>query len=711
MTDPEKHTLDIQLLGGFRLDYADQSVDGIDTPRLQSLLAYLLLHRETPQSRHRLAFLFWPDSPESQALTNLRNLLYRLRQQLPDADRFLSVDHNTLQWRTEAPFDLDVARFEQALERPDEGLGAGPAGAGPGSVSARQALEEAVDTYAGDLLPSCYDDWIVADRQRLAQAFRRALERLVQQTEAQQDYSAGILYAQRLQRHDPLEEGPYRHLMRLRALTGDRAGALRAYHRCETVLERELGVEPSPSTREIYERLLALEDGSAEPVRSLAPMVATFPLVGRHDAWSSLREAWRTASSGRPHFALINGEAGIGKTRLAEELVQWTSRQGIATATARCYAIERELAYAPAAAWLRALPRPRLEPVWQTELARILPDLLAEQPDIPPPGPLTEAWQRQRFFEALARAVLAAGQPLLLVIDSLQWCDQGTLEWLHYLVNHNPRARLLLVGTFRPQDPGDDGPLDALLHVLRQSEQLTEITLSPLGKAEAATLAEQAAGRKLEGNLIDCLYGETEGNPLFIVETVRAGLPDEVRGSPSEGFVCLPRPLPPKMKDALMARVDQLSPPARALAEAAATIGREFTFLVLTQASDRDEDALVPVLDELWRHRIFRQQGEDAYDFGHDKLREVIYDGLSRARKRMLHRHVAQALERVHAKNLDAVAARIANHYERADEPEEAVRYYQQAATVAESMQCEEMATVYGRRASALQDRSKSDTG
>jgi len=685
MTHPGKHALHIQLLGGFRLDYADAPVDGIDTPRLQSLLAYLLLHREMPQSRHRLAFLFWPDSSESQALTNLRNLLYRIRQQLPDADRFLSVHHNTLQWRTEAPFDLDVARFEQALERAGEGLGAGPSGAGPGSATTRQALEEAVDIYAGDLLPSCYDDWIVADRQRLAQAFRRALETLVQLTEAQQDHSAGILYAQRLQRHDPLEEAPYRHLMRLRALTGDRAGALRIYHRCETVLERELGVEPSPSTREIYERLLALEDGSAEPVRPLVPMVATFRLVGRHDAWSSLREAWRTASSRRPFFALITGEAGIGKTRLAEELVQWTSRQGIATATARCYTIERELAYAPVAAWLRALPRPRLEPVWQTELARILPDLLAERPDIPPPGPLTEAWQRQRFFEAMGRAVLAAGQPLLLVIDALQWCDRGTLEWLHHLVSQNPRARLLLVGTFRPQDAGADGPLNALLHALRQSEQLTEIALSSLGKAEAANLAAEAAGRKLGRNLVDCLYGETEGNPLFIVETVRAGLPEEVRGSPSEGFVCLPRPLPPKMKDALLARVDQLSLPARALAEVAATIGREFAFPVLAEASHWEEDDLVPVIDELWRHRIFRQQGEDAYDFSHDKLREVIYDGLSRARKRMLHRHVARALERVHAKSLDAVAARIANHYERAAEPEEGVRRYQQAADVASS--------------------------
>jgi DNA-binding SARP family transcriptional activator len=101
----DEQTLHIKLLGDFRLVYGDEPVTSIDTPRLQSLLAYLLLHRDAPQSRHRLAFLFWPDSQEAQALTNLRNLLYRLRHDLPDADLFLYVDRNTLQWRSTAPIE------------------------------------------------------------------------------------------------------------------------------------------------------------------------------------------------------------------------------------------------------------------------------------------------------------------------------------------------------------------------------------------------------------------------------------------------------------------------------------------------------------------------------------------------------------------------------------------------------------------------------
>jgi len=708
----QRPTLHVHLLGDFRLVYGDRIVTDVNTPRLQSLLAYLLMHREAPQPRYHIAFQFWPDSTEAQALTNLRNLLYHLRHALPDADRFIEVDAQTVQWQSDIPFTLDVSRFERALDHAERAKA---------PSAARKALEKAVDVYRGKLLPSCYADWIQTERERLHQAFIEGLERLIGLLEDQRDYRAAIEYAQRLLRHDPLHEATYQQLMRLLALSGDRAGALRAYHQCATTLERELGVEPGPATREAYQRLLETKTVPAPSPIPGAQLAAALPLVGRHQEWGRLREAWRAIRPGRPHFVLLEGVAGIGKTRLAEELIRWAERQGIATASARCYAAEGELAYAPVAAWLRARPLPPLEPAWLSEIARILPELLAEQPDLPPPGPLSQSWQRQRLFEALTRTIMGSGQPritstaavgntrIVLLIDALQWCDRATLEWLRYLLRMDERqpqyeqARLLIIGTSRPEGIGDEHPLASLLQALRYEGQLTEIELGSLDEAETATLAAHVAGRELDSDLTTCLYRETEGNPLFVVETVRMGLlaAREQAGERGGewGSMCLPRPLPSKMQAAIEARLAQLSPAARELAAVAATIGREFTFAVLSHASGEDEDTLVPALDELWRRRIVREQGAEAYDFSHDKLREVAYAGLSTARQRLLHHHVAQALEAVYAADLDSVAARVAAHYERADHPERAIQYYQRAAEVARRVQADEEAARCDQRA------------
>lgn len=692
--DPVLH---IDLLGGFRVTYGAEHLTSLDGPRLRSLLAYLLLKRTVPTPRHRLAFLFWPDSTDDQALTNLRNLLYHLRHSLPRAERYVHIDHSTLWWRTDAPFECDVVGFEEALTSADTASD---------SRAVCEALEQAVALYGGDLLPGSYEDWVEPERQRLRQAFERALEQLIGLLENRHDYRAAIDHCRRLVRHDPLRESSYRTLMRLQALSGDRAGAVRTYHRCATVLERELEVEPDPITRELYERLLVLEETPLPQRVWSEGRTGVSPLVGREDEWSRLRAAWRRMNDGRVHLVLISGDPGIGKTRLAEELVQWAGRLGFSTATARCYAAEGELSYAPVAAWLRAHPLPPLEPVWRTEIARIVPELLTDDPQLPDPGSLAERWQRRRFFEAVARAVLRIDQPALLLIDALEWCDRGTLEWLRYLLRYDSRARILIVGTYRSDQVTGDHGLSELIHAARHDEQLTEVELGPLSKSATAALATNVAGRELDPDVVDCLYRETEGNPLFIVETVRGGLPETTRELPSGARICVPRPLPSRMQDALMARLEQLSPLSRSLAELAATIGREFTFDVLREASDATEDRLVQGLDELWRHRVIREQGEDAYDFSHDKLRDVLLDRMSEARRHLLHRRVGGALEHLHGHNTDPVAARIAGHYERAGELEEAVVFYRQAAEAARRRGAQDDAERCYQRVSALEDAS-----
>lgn len=288
-------SLHIQLLGNFRLIYGDTPLATVNTLRLQSLLAYLVLHRHTPLSRHHLAFLLWPDTPEAQAHTNLRTLLHRLRQALRDADHFFQIDPQTVQWRPDAPFTLDVADFEHSLAQ----------------ASSVPTLQQAINLYHGDLLPGCYDDWILPQRERLRQAFSQVLERLVMQLESERDYLAAIRAAQRLLQHDALHEATYRRLMRLYALTGNRAGVQRVYQDCLTTLRRELDILPSPATRQAYERLAYIDTPITQ--RHNLP-IQLIPFVGREEELAQLAQLLTNPTC---RLLTIVGPGGIGKTRLA----------------------------------------------------------------------------------------------------------------------------------------------------------------------------------------------------------------------------------------------------------------------------------------------------------------------------------------------------------------------------------------------------------
>lgn len=702
---PKTPALNIQLLGGFRLISAEQPVIKLDTPRLRALLAYLVLRQGVPQSRQQLAFLLWPDSSEGQARSNLRTLLHRLRVALPNADANLSLTLQTVAWQANSPLVLDVAEFEMAVARAARAEQAGD------EAAAIAAFERAAALYPGDLMPDCYDDWIQPERERLQHLAFSALERLALHLEQRGDYAPAINYTRRLREIDPARETTCFSLMRLHAARGDRAGAVRAYHTYVTTLHNELAVEPSPALRRAYEQLLAADAPPSTPVPGLAPSA---PLIGRETEWTRVQAVWHTVLDGRARLLLLTGEAGIGKTRLLEDLLSWASRQGAATAAAHCYAAEGALAYAPVTAWLRSDAVQRrlnhLEPARLREVARLIPDELARRPDLAQAGPLTEPWQRQRLFEGLARAMLAGERPLLLAIDDLQWCDRDTLQWLHFLVRYEPRAPLLVAATVREGEAGGDHPLALLLDDLRRGGQLTELPLRRLNPGETAALANNLAGRPVVAQEALDLYAETEGNPLFVVETVRAGLAREAQGEGNkEGSSSQTVNLPPGIAAEIGQRLSQLSPSARELLGVAAAIGRSFTVGVLARAAAGDEAALVHGLDELWQRRIVREHGVDAYDFSHDKLRAVAYTELSPVRQRRLQRRVAEALEAEYTGDLDRVSGQIAAHYEQAGLPDQAAAYYERAAEAARRLYANAEAIHHLRRAVGLLVPASSD--
>jgi DNA-binding SARP family transcriptional activator/predicted ATPase len=659
---PGARTFRLELLGGFRLIVDGAATTRPLTARQQQLLAYLALNGGGPIPRQQIAGRLWPDSGDAQALTNLRREWHHLRENWPELDALLDAGTRTLGWRPEALPELDVSDFERA--------------AGRGLAGDRSALDEAARLYRGDLLPHCADEWIHADRERLRVQALQALTRLVDLLEQEQAHGDAIERGQQVLRIDPLNERAWCALMRCHAHRGERATALHLYQQCASLLKQELDVQPSAATRRTYREILDVDDAAAPASALVPPRTVVYPLAGRKTEWAVLRNAWQAASAGGRRLLLIRGEAGIGKTRLAEELVEWCRSRGGSVVTTRCYAGDGRLAYAPIGAWLQSEAlRPTLtslDAVWLTDIARLRPELLIARPDVPAPEPQLETWQRSRFFDALSH-VFEAAAPLLLVVDDLQWSDADTLDWFHYFLRSPAATRCLIVGTVRAEEEQDNRPLRALVDELERLERLTLVTLGPLDEAASARLADEVAEHPLDPEVQAKTFRETEGQPLFIIERGRM----ESSGGSGEAA------LSPRVQSVVAARLARLSDEARAVAEVAAAIGRDFTFDIVAQVSDLEEDAVVRALDELWRRHVVRVQAGERWDFSHDRIREVAYGSIGPARSRLIHRRIAQALERAFASDLDRVSAPIATHLDRGGQPARAIPFLERAAQVA----------------------------
>ncbi|HUM72252.1 MAG TPA: BTAD domain-containing putative transcriptional regulator, partial [Chloroflexota bacterium] len=253
-------SLAICLLGDFSLKHGEQPITTLNAERPQSLLAYLLLHRQSSISRQKLAYTFWPDSAEEQARTNLRNLLHTLRRNLPDADHYVWFDTHTVQWRSDAGYTLDVAAFEQALA----------AGRQADNTSDRlQALTTAVTLYKGPLLPGNYDDWLIPLREKLHDAYLEALRQCAQLSAERGDSATAVHHARTLQREDPLAETAVILLMQLYAQMGDQTAVRRAYQAYIVALRQELDAEPGLETQAAYAAALQ------QAARGGVPEVAT----------------------------------------------------------------------------------------------------------------------------------------------------------------------------------------------------------------------------------------------------------------------------------------------------------------------------------------------------------------------------------------------------------------------------------------------------
>jgi DNA-binding SARP family transcriptional activator len=717
----------ISLLGAPRVEHDGGELE-VDTRKAIALLAYLALTRRR-QARDSLAGLLWPEYNQMRARAALRRTLSSLGA--ARAAGWLVADRESVDLARDGIW-VDVDRFRELLGE------CRTHGHAETEVCARclPALSEAVALYRDDFLAgfalrdsAAFDDWQFFQGEELRRELAGALERLSFGHAARGEWEQAIRHARRWMALDPLHEPAHRWLMQLYAWAGQRAAALRQYRECVRILEGELGVSPLEETTGIYEAIqendlppppaLAEERSAARPERPETPLAGeprlgppTDPLVGREEEWASLLRAYETSREAG-HVVVLEGEAGIGKTRLAEEFLGYTTGQGSVTVAARCYPGETDLAYGPFVEGLSGVigqgrVAGRLEEIpdhFLAEASRLLPELASLRPGLPSPPPLAAPGAQSRFFEGVCRVMLAACEgpsPGVLFIDDLHWADASSLDLLAYLVRRlGPERRLCVVLTWRGEEVPADHRLRGLVTEVQQARAATVLRLSRLDRAAVEELVGSVVGDA--ESLGRRLYEETEGLPLFVGEYL-AAIATDALSADQEAWS-----LPGGVRDLLHGRLGAVSETGWQLLNTAAVIGRSFDFDTAREASGRSEEEAVAALEELTDKGLVEEVkgGGDqppAYDFGHEKLRALVYEETSLARRRLLHRRVAEALVRRARRRRETgpLAGQISHHYRLAGQDAEAAEYSRLAGEHSRALYANREALAHFRAALAL---------
>jgi DNA-binding SARP family transcriptional activator/tetratricopeptide (TPR) repeat protein len=695
---PHAPRLDIRLLGAPEI-----LVDGeplhVDTRKAVAVLA-LLATDARPYARDELAALLWPDSDDEAARGALRRTLSTLRSAIGDGP--VRIDRAKVELdRREVRADIDVVD-------------------GAARSGGRAELEAAAALSRGPFLSGFYlrdspdfDDWRAARAVAVERAVLTVLDRLSQAAEADGDLPAAVGAATRRVELDPIDEGAQVRLMELLAWSGDRSGALRQYRSCVAVLDRELGVPPLAATTARYE---AIRDGSGpvEPASAIARPVGASardhprplaparrpPMVGRDDSLATILSVHAAAGAdGSGRAVVIVGEAGIGKTRLAEAAISAVRDGDGIVLGATAYPSEQGIAYGPIVDLLRsALAAPDvadrvagLDPAIRSELARLLPAMAP--PAVATPA-TREVGAHGRLLGAIAdglTSLVAGPAPGVLWLDDAQWLDASSREAIGFLDRRLAGRRLVILLAWRAEDLDAEG--QAFASRIGAEAGTTMVRLDRLDREAVATMASAVdRDRILDPAGLERLVVASEGLPLYVAEALAT--PDV---SPGGG-------LPAGVGSVLRERLDRAGETAGQVLAAASVIGRSFDLDTVRYASGRREDETVDAIEEATVRGLIRETGF-GYDFAHGALRDLAFERISQTRRRLLHRRVAEALRRdLGRAGRDDLArvASIAMHERAAGRDAEAAEAYREAGRRAAAVHANREAIEHDEAALAL---------
>jgi DNA-binding SARP family transcriptional activator len=657
--------LEVTLLGAPRITRDGEAVE-VDTRKATALLAYLAVTGGR-HTRDALCNLLWPEYDGEHARAALRRTLSTLRKAL--GHERLESAGDSVSLRREDGVQVDVEEFRAGLasQRPER-------------------LAAAVDLYRGDFLAGftlrdsvVWDDWQSFETESLRRELAGALERLAELDAARGDLEAAVVRARRRLALNPLDEPAHRRLIELYARKGERAAAVRQYRECVRILDAALGVPPVEETTRLFHSLQ--NAGAAAPLAAspaeAAPAHSGLPLVGRDGEWAALVDAYRGVErDGR--LVVLEGEMGIGKTRLADDFLA-SIGEGAVTIAVRCHEDERTLAYAPVAEAMRAALALLGAPPDHAagELGRLLPEV-----GPPPPDTLDTEGAQTRFLETLRgvlEAAVAGAAPGVVLFDDVHNADDASLDFVAYVARRLRERPLLLLFTWRSDEVGASHRLRRLLSETTRAGLATAIRPRRLGSGDVEALAAALGGA--DAMRARAVHRETAGLPLFVVEYLRAVARGEAASPPES------------VRDLLRARLASLSDLAAQVLTAASVIGGHFDAETARGVGGRTEEETVAALEELAARGIVSEAG-DGYDFEHDQLRALAYAETSLARRRLLHGRVGDALARRRSVP-GSLAAHTARHYELAGRDAEAAARYGEAGEHARSLYANADAVAY----------------
>ncbi len=635
----------------------------LSTRKALGLVGYLALEGAT--SRAKLADLLWGELDDSAARTNLRQELRRIRATTLEGHLLIEGD----QLRLKLPLETDVARFQNAIKA--------------------EQFEAALEYCKGVFLEGtqwrgapAFEEWVDAWRETLSSQRRNALKHQAVALEAAGNPRGALRAYLALLEEDELQEHHHREAMRLHSMLGERQEALARFERCCQILKQELGLEPLPETIRLAERIRSGRNSSLKPSKTIPaenPFQAP-PMIGRDQPWTQLETS-------ETSLILIEGEPGVGKTRLAIEFAQASGN----TLVLSGQELSSGTPLFPVASALRAYLASQtleLEPIWRHEAARLVPEL---EPDAPSADSEALPEGRARFLEGLTHALIATVQPNgTLLLDDFHWFDATSSELIVQLAKRAKTAGIKLIATTRPSELSENPAATRAIAHLERDGLLTRIHLEPLNETMILSLVQAISGSTGGTVFAKRLFDATAGNPLFVLETLRDLLEAGTLVKDSSGVWSTPYdaqtqdytelPLAQSVRQAVLQRIDRLGPAVRRMLDAASLTGDNFQLNELAQATALDEWLGLEALERA-NHAGILQADQQGHRFHHDLIRRSLSNALSADRRKLLHKRLAATLESTHGQ-----PARIADHLEQADLKTQAAPWRIKAAEAARTV-------------------------